>query len=138
MYNGAENSSVAQRVCDVCGNVLAMVGRHFKLATLEAREEVLVLLRFAGSWVAIAALAFFAFALLNTALIVLIGMATGRWVATLFGFAIFYFLAAAGLGWRLYQWWQKRPGAFSATYHELDRTKEWLSEVWPAQSNRRS
>ena len=134
MHDGESDPSVLAALKEIGGGVAALLGRHVRLATLEAEEAELVRLRLLACAGGVMLVGFFAFAILNAALMVLCARLTGSWEGTLFGFALFYLLVAGGTGWATYRWWTTLPRAFSESRIEFAKTQEWLKNLWPPRS----
>ena len=135
MNDEGHEPSLVQRLFQIGSKLFAMAARHFRLLNLEAQEEARAWVCLACAAIAVVAIALFAFVLLNCALIVFIATATGAWVATLAGAGALYALLAVFLAWRLRRWWRSRPDPFPVTLSELDKTREWLTELWPTRSD---
>ena len=110
------------------------VQKHLQLAALEAREEAEAWVKLFWAGTVALAVALVAFLLFNVAVLVLISNATGAWVATSAGLGLVYLLVAGVLAWRISRWWTHRPPALQATTEELDKTKEWLRNLWPTRT----
>jgi len=120
-----------ERLTDIAAGGVSAVQKHLQLAALEAREEAEAWVKLLLAGAVTLAIAVVAFLLFNVALLVLIGSATKAWAATSAAMGLFYLVVAAGLAWRILRWWRKRPAALQATTEELDKTKEWLRQLWP-------
>ena len=119
------------RLAEIAAGGVSAMQKHLQLAALEAREEAEAWVKLLLTGAVVLAVALVAFLLLNVAVLVLIGTATGAWAATSAGLGLFYLLVAGALAWRISRWWTGRPAALQATKEELDKTKEWLRQLWP-------
>ena len=124
--------SLGERLTAIAAGGVSAVQKHLQLAALEAREEAAAWVKLLWAGAAVVAVALVAFLLLNVAVLILIGTATGAWAATSAGLGLVYLIAAGVWAWRISRWWTRRPAALPATKEELDKTKDWLRELWPA------
>ena len=119
------------RLTEIAVGGVSAMQKHLQLAALEAREEAEAWVKLLLAGAAVLAVALVAFLLLNVTVLVLISTATGAWAATSAGMGLFYLMVAGVLAWRISRWWTRRPAALQATKEELDKTKEWLRQLWP-------
>jgi len=118
------------RLTEIAAGGVSAMQKHLQLAALEAREEAEAWVKLLLAGAVVLAVALVAFLLLNVAVLMLIGTATGAWAATSAGMGLVYLMVAGVLAWRISRWWTRRPAALQATKEELDKTKEWLRQLW--------
>lgn len=122
---------IGDRLAEIAASGVSAVQKHIQLAALEGREEAEAWVKLLLGGAVVLVVALVAFLLLNVAVLVLIGTATGTWAATSGVLGLIYLIVAGSLAWRISRWWTRRPAALQATKEELDKTKEWLRELWP-------
>ena len=92
------------RLTEIASGGVSAMQKHLQLVALEAREEAEAWVKLLLAGAVVLTVALVAFLLLNVAVLVLIGTATGAWAATSAGTGLVYLMVAGALALRISRW----------------------------------